>query len=234
MIKIVSFDIWKTLLDTSKFYQLISEKLSILTGKPLENVYKELMNTYYEAIEARLKGLFKKPIYDSAKFFAEKMGISIDDLFKATVQAILDERIKNISFPDSEKALIELKRRNLKIAFLGNVLFWPGMATRIILEQNNLLKYADITLFGDEIGVQKPDKEVFEILADQANCKINEILHVGDSLINDFAGALIAGARATLLKRGMKSEIIVLNNKAYIVNSLVKVPQIVDLINNYK
>ncbi|ABN69193.1 HAD-superfamily hydrolase, subfamily IA, variant 1 [Staphylothermus marinus F1] len=234
MIKIVSFDIWKTLLDTSKFYQLISEKLSSLTGKPLENVYKELMNTYYEAIEARLKGLFKKPIYDSAKFFAEKMGISIDDLFKATVQAILDERIKNISFPDSEKALIELKRRNLKIAFLGNVLFWPGMATRIILEQNNLLKYADITLFGDEIGVQKPDKEVFEILADQANCKINEILHVGDSLINDFAGALIAGARATLLKRGMESEIIVLNNKAYIVNSLVKVPQIVDLINNYK
>ncbi|ADI31856.1 HAD family hydrolase [Staphylothermus hellenicus] len=234
MIKLVSFDIWKTLLDTMKFYQLISEKLSSQTGKPIENVHEELINAYNAAIEARLKGLFKKPVYDSAKFFAEKLGISIDDLFKATVQAILDERIKNIRFPDSEQALKELKSRNLKIAFLGNVLFWPGMATRIILEQNKLLKYADITLFGDEIGVQKPDKEVFKILADLANCKVDEILHVGDSLVNDFAGALIAGTRAALIKREMKNEIIILNNKAYIINSLMKVPEIVDLMNSYK
>lgn len=228
MIKLVSFDIWKTLLDITRFYELIAEKLSIQTDKSREDLYKQIMQAYRGAIGARLRGEFKRPIYDSAIFFANKLGVSVDELFRATVQAVLDERIKNMSYPDAEPALSSLKEKNVKIAFLGNVMFWPGMITRIILERNNLLKYADITLFGDEIGVQKPDKEIFKTLAEQANCKIEEILHIGDSLVNDFAGALLAGAKAALIKRDIKEDIVVLNSNAYVINKLTAINTILN------
>ncbi|MET1159348.1 MAG: HAD family hydrolase [Thermoprotei archaeon] len=219
-VKLVSFDIWNTLLDLHKFYNILARMLSKITGKSYSEIGGKIINAYREALDARLRGVFKRPVYDSALFFSEKLGISVDVLFRATVLAVLDTEIAQIAFPDASETLRELRGRGYRIAFLGNVMFWPGMVTRLMLEKNGLLEYADITLFGDEIGVQKPDKRVFEYLAELCDCGINEILHVGDSLVNDFAGALLAGASAALIKRDLGTDIVKLSDKAYIINSL--------------
>lgn len=230
MIKLVSFDIWKTLMDLNIFYEVIAEKLAITTGKPHQEIASKIKEAYKAALEARLRGEFKRPVYDAALFFARYMGISVEHLFIATAETVFDERIGNMAYPDAEPALKMIKEKGIKIAYLGNVMFWPGVVTRILLHRNNLLKYADITFFGDEIGVQKPEKKIFQLLAETARCQISEILHVGDSPENDFAGALLAGANAVLIKRDIEENIVVISEKAYIVEKLTLVPEIIERI----
>jgi len=225
-INVVSFDIWNTLLDLNKFYSLIAVKLAGITGRSVELIWKNIVEAYKQALEARLEGVFKKPIYDSAVFFAEKLGVSIEDLFKAVVKAIEDPGIAELAYSDAEPALRELKKRGYKIALLGNVMFWPGMITRIILYKCGLLDYVDYSLFGDEVGVQKPSREVFTELARIADVKLSEILHVGDSLVNDMAGALLAGAAAVLVKRDFDKPVVRLGERAWVVKSLLNLLEI--------
>ena len=220
MIRLVSFDIWRTILDLSRFYDIVSNNIALIAGREHNEVKKVIDKTYKLALIARLKGEFKRPVYDSASFFARALDIDVDTLFKAVAKSIYDERIGDLIYPDVIPTLKELKERGLKIALLGNVMFWPGMVTRAILYRNGILKYIDVTLFGDEIGVQKPDKQVFHMLSSIVHCNLDEIVHVGDSLVNDFAGALLAGVKAVLIKRDLDVNIIKLSDNAYIINRL--------------
>jgi len=227
VIKLVSFDIWRTILDLSKFYNIVSNNIAAITKRDYNEVREIIDKAYKLALMARLKGKFKRPVYDSAIFFAEALNIDVDTLFKAVAESIYDEGISNLVYSDVVPTLKRLRERGLKIALLGNVMFWPGMITRAILYRNGILKYVDVTLFGDEIGMQKPDKQVFCMLSDLASCNLNDIVHVGDSLMNDFAGALLAGVKAVLIKRDLNIGMIKLSDNAYIINSLEKILNIV-------
>lgn len=50
-------------------------------------------------------------------------------------------------------------------------------------------------------GVEKPDPEFFKIALREAGCAAGEMLHLGDSLPNDVAGANRAGGRSVWLNR---------------------------------
>lgn len=56
-------------------------------------------------------------------------------------------------------------------------------------------------VFSQDVRVRKPDRRIFEITAQRAGCPMEELLHVGDSLENDVAGARDAGARTVWLNR---------------------------------
>ncbi len=218
--KIVSFDIWNTLLDLGMFYNILADKLGETTSSPPNTYREKIWSIYRSAVNARLKGLFRRPVYDSAVFFAEKLGISVDELFKAVVALIYDNKVDKLLYSDVLETLKSLREQGFGIALLGNVMFWPGMVTRAILYRVNVLNYIDISLFSDEILLSKPDREYFLFLAEKAGVDIKDIVHVGDSIINDFTGALQAGAKAVLLKRDLDIDYIVLDEKSYIIRSL--------------
>ena len=50
-------------------------------------------------------------------------------------------------------------------------------------------------------GIEKPDPRIFRIALDEAGCAPHEMVHVGDSLQTDVAGAQNAGIRAVWLNR---------------------------------
>ncbi len=54
-------------------------------------------------------------------------------------------------------------------------------------------------LFSDEVGFRKPHPKIFEIAAEKLNAKPCEIVHVGDNLKTDVAGAKNAGFKAVHL-----------------------------------
>jgi putative hydrolase of the HAD superfamily len=56
-------------------------------------------------------------------------------------------------------------------------------------------------VFADEHGARKPDRRLFEAAVRLAGCRPDEILHVGDSLPEDVAGAQAAGLRAVWINR---------------------------------
>ena len=53
----------------------------------------------------------------------------------------------------------------------------------------------------DHGGVQKPDPALFHIALNEAGCSARELVHVGDSLEIDVAGARNAGVKSVWLNR---------------------------------
>jgi len=227
-IKVVSFDVWNTLLDIDKFYRIIAVKISVLTKRNFEEIYSLMREAYKEALRERLEGRFKRIIIDSADYFAKKIGVEKDLLFKSLVKALSDEDIKDLLYDDVVETLERLREKELKLAIIGNVMFWPGMVNRYILYKNNVLDYFDVTIFSDEINVIKPDKEIFEYIASSLNVRLNEMAHVGDSVEHDLAGAVLNGVLGILIRRDVETPILRLGSKAYLINDLRR---LIDLFN---
>lgn len=62
-------------------------------------------------------------------------------------------------------------------------------------------------VFSQDVQVEKPHPKIFEITAQQAGCEFSQMLHVGDSLVNDVAGAQNVGISAVWLNReGIKND----------------------------
>lgn len=88
----------------------------------------------------------------------------------------------------------------------------------------------DFVIMAQDVGVQKPDKKIFEIAASQANFKLENLLHVGDSLDDDVVGANHAGAKSVWLNREGQT------NPSHIkpdyqITSLLEIPKILNIPN---
>jgi FMN hydrolase / 5-amino-6-(5-phospho-D-ribitylamino)uracil phosphatase len=57
------------------------------------------------------------------------------------------------------------------------------------------------TVFAHDHGVQKPDRRFYEIVLATAGVAAHEVIHVGDSLVNDVGGAQAVGMRTVWLNR---------------------------------
>jgi FMN hydrolase / 5-amino-6-(5-phospho-D-ribitylamino)uracil phosphatase len=68
-------------------------------------------------------------------------------------------------------------------------------------ERCGLPERFSFVVFSQDHGIEKPDRRLFEIALAQAGCTPQDLLHVGDSLLNDVAGAQGAGIRSVWLNR---------------------------------
>ncbi|HEW64138.1 MAG: HAD family hydrolase [Fervidicoccus fontis] len=228
LIKALTFDVWDTILNEDKFYQLLSINIGKKLGKSGEEVFKNIMSIDRDAIKIRLEGGFKNIIYDTAEYFSNRLGLkNQEDLFNSVIEIIESEEICSLAFEDSISSIHEIKKMGMKIGLVGNVLFWPGMITRLILKRNGLLDYFDATIFQDEVGYQKPSKEIFQIASKRLNVSLNELGHIGDSLENDFVGAISSGMYGFLIKRDLNANYIELGKKAYAIRSLSFLSEII-------
>jgi putative hydrolase of the HAD superfamily len=60
----------------------------------------------------------------------------------------------------------------------------------------------EAVIISSEVGVAKPDVEVFRLMLDKLGRQPGEVWHVGDSLDSDVGGALAAGLTAVWINRG--------------------------------
>ena len=86
----------------------------------------------------------------------------------------------------------------------------------------------DFVVFSQDVQVEKPDRRIFEITAQRAGCELNQMLHVGDSLENDVAGAKNVGAPSVWLNReGIPNDTDI--QPDYEVVSLTEIPEILSV-----
>ncbi len=62
--------------------------------------------------------------------------------------------------------------------------------------------YFEFVLRAGPHGRAKPFSDMYHLAADKLNLPLGEILHVGDDLTTDVAGALRAGLQACWINRG--------------------------------
>ena len=99
------------------------------------------------------------------------------------------------AFPFTIEVLRDLKNQGIRTGLISN---WDP-SCRSVLEQNGLTPYLDPIVVSSEVGIEKPDRRIFEkALAfsgeDPENC-----LYVGDNYYDDGVGASQVGMEFCIL-----------------------------------
>ena len=92
-------------------------------------------------------------------------------------------------------ALATLTARGYTLAVVSNIMRTPGVTLRKLLERFGLLGYFRHTTFSDEVGVRKPDPEIFALTLRAVGAHPESAVHVGDDEVLDVHGARAAGMR---------------------------------------
>ena len=114
-----------------------------------------------------------------------------------------------------------LRARGLKLAILSN---WDSRLHRVVAGLG-WRGYLDHVFVSADLGVEKPAPAIFSHAATALGCAPGEILHVGDSIEHDIAGALAAGWHAAWLDHGKPTE---LDPRALRLRSLTELPERLD------
>jgi HAD superfamily hydrolase (TIGR01509 family) len=92
-------------------------------------------------------------------------------------------------------ALERLKSQGRALAVLSNTMRTPGATLRKLLERQGLMACFSHATFSDEVGVRKPDAQIFALTLRALGVEPAAAVHVGDDAILDVLGARMAGLR---------------------------------------
>lgn len=86
----------------------------------------------------------------------------------------------------------ELSSKGVKLGILSNS---EGRLAELVDELGKAALFPVIVDSG-RVGIDKPDRRIFELAAERLGAQTSELVHVGDSWEADVLGAIRAGARA--------------------------------------
>lgn len=204
MIRVVSFDIWRTLIRANPDYVALR---SSLIGQHLG--FEGELETLVKAVNAASSQLDKQTDSNGIHYgfvsrierAAQSLGLQVPgqnalDELQAKVIAAHLTHLPVLTEPD----LPETFRRHVAVgrslAVISNTGMTEGHTLRQILDRLGLLRFISYQLYSDEIGAAKPAPEVFGTLAELSGTPVGQILHVGDNFAADYQGALAAGLNA--------------------------------------
>ncbi|MEE3053284.1 MAG: HAD-IA family hydrolase [Planctomycetota bacterium] len=99
--------------------------------------------------------------------------------------------------PAIRPLLGRLRGQGLGLGILSN---WDRRLRRT-LEQLELLEFFDQVVISNEVGWEKPHREIFELAIEKSGCGAENILHVGDSMEADILPATELGLAALWVDR---------------------------------
>ena len=105
----------------------------------------------------------------------------------------------NVIFENSIPLLKELKNRGYLVGVITN---GPSYLQNHKMDESGLRPYCDIVVVSGDLGVHKPDAEIFRITAERLGLKCEECVYVGDHPKNDIEGALSSGMKAIRMNWG--------------------------------
>jgi putative hydrolase of the HAD superfamily len=113
-------------------------------------------------------------------------------------RAAMLEAIRFRAYPEAAPALSVLRARGIRVVVASN---WDCSLPQV-LSQAGLAGLVDGVVASASVGADKPARAVFDAALELAGCGAGDAVHVGDSPTNDVAGAMAAGIRAVLVRRG--------------------------------
>jgi HAD superfamily hydrolase (TIGR01509 family) len=94
----------------------------------------------------------------------------------------------------SAQALLDsLRTRAIKTGLVANSWPDPGRVLRADAEAFGLAERLDVLVFSEELGVRKPDAEIFLHACRQLEVEAGATIFVGDNLVTDVQGAADVG-----------------------------------------
>ena len=168
------FDIGSTLVDESKAYEHRIKDTIADSNITYEHFYETMLNFWRQG---------KKGDTEVARLFNLKLGKWHSE----------DEFL----YPETHNCLEKLSQK-YKIGIIANQV----LGTKDRLAKMGILKYIDLIVASAEVGVSKPDLEIFKIAFDRAMCKPEQAVMIGDRLDNDIAPAKQLGMKTVWIRQG--------------------------------
>ena len=228
-LKLVSFDVWDTLLSIKSFYRSVALELAKITDKNSAFLENKLIEGYEKIRAIRRAGGFEDSKIVSMALDAMAKFLNVDS--KAISEAILNAAENSLAkqhlIEGAKETVSRIKEHGLKIGVIGNVVFWPGSINRTLLEKAGLSNFIDRQFCADELKVSKPKPEIFQKALSEFNVEPQNALHVGDSVFEDFAGAITSRMNAVLIDQNAKEIVRLSDWNAYIIPNIKLLEEIV-------
>ena len=100
-------------------------------------------------------------------------------------------------FDDVIDVIAYLKTK-YRLAILTN---GSPISQRRKLESTGILNMFELSVVSGEVGIDKPDPRIFDVMCERLNVKPQDCLYIGDNYVNDVLGARNAGWHAIYLNR---------------------------------
>lgn len=182
-----------------------------------------LIEKYYERIREGIDPTVLKWAEARRRVYADLLaeaGWADAEAFSFELAAIYTrERNAEIPlFPGVLETLDTLRGR-FKLGWVTNGNEYPSLV--------GLEDTFDVAITPDKLGYAKPDPAVFEHVANAAGVPLDAILHVGDNLYTDVAGAQAAGCTGVWFNRNGQE-----NETEYVPDAEIRtIPDVLTLVN---
>ena len=197
----ISFDVDQTLIDTDlvimrSMESVREELIKRVPGKRSQSLTVEQMwsirdreEKYYVGKVRDFDEIRRRSFYK----MLDHVGYTGPDLSTRLNEVYLEHRYNDIEPYEDVVPMLDALAPRFKLGLLSNGNNYP--------EYFGLDGRFDFAVYAQDIGIEKPDPETFQIAAQRAGCGLDQLLHVGDSLETDVGGAQAVGVRAVWLNR---------------------------------
>ncbi len=111
-----------------------------------------------------------------------------------------------VLYPHLAQTLAYLRQDGYRIGLVSNTGRTWGRYLRPIQDELGIGKYFDARVFSDEVRARKPDRRIFEHALDRLHLEPDQVVHIGDDVDADIAGAKAMGMRAVWFNTGFWPE----------------------------
>lgn len=194
MIKAVVFDLDHTLFDrhgtlkaVSKHFRTSFDMNPDITHEEFTEKWIYADDTFvYSGWQYIYENLIENGVFKTAPSF-EKYRDFVVEHFHHTA----------ISFPETVPMLKKLKDCGFKVALITNG--HHSLQYRKI-DMLGLRDAFDEIIVSGDVGIDKPDKRIFLVMAKRLGVEAEEMIYVGDHPVNDIEGAAEAGCKTIWMK----------------------------------
>ncbi len=207
----VTFDLWQTLLVDNRELGLTRSNARlegvrrILADCGEEYCPGHVSEAYWECY--RQCAAVRDSLLDIS--FGEQIGLFIENISPGLAGRLKRDTVAQIArvyadsfldYPppahaDSLAVLQSVQDMGMRIGLISNTGMTPGKTFRTYLADNGMLEYFDTLTFSDEVKLSKPAVEIFMMTLRSMKAEPGQAIHVGDSVLNDVAGAKKCGLK---------------------------------------
>jgi putative hydrolase of the HAD superfamily len=118
------------------------------------------------------------------------------------LESLLLERNRVVAYPDSASGLGALKERGYRLALVSNMAWDETCWVR----DSGFDRHFDAVLLSCEVGLVKPEPEIYLLAARRVAADPTECVFVGDGRSDELKGARAVGMRAVRMDRAVKHD----------------------------
>jgi putative hydrolase of the HAD superfamily len=163
-------------------------------NKARNDMFQSLMKIRSQDREIRLEDFYQGMLFKLGLHPENEM---LDHIHSLYIQSFRIEFIPNI------KRILKSLNNKYHLAIISNAM---SNVPKEAVKNFGLEKFFDTIVISRDIGIRKPDPEIFRFTLSNLGLESNQVVHVGDSPDHDVKGARNAGMKAIWIQNIVKKK----------------------------